>query len=116
MARREQLDPTENPKTGETRATDAMTVCWMIAVMQTFLLELATIAVRWYTQLHPEQERAVMAFKLLYLSAALGGCISLLLLLVVFRLRRVPPPKGVTAFATIVGALPILTLLLGVGQ
>ena len=102
-------------RSGETRMADALTVFWMITVMQVLLCELVTVAFRWYFLTHPEQQTIGALADVLYLCAALGGCISLLLLPVVWRMRRVKPPMGITVFAVVAAALPILLLLAGVG-
>ena len=109
-------DLPELTKTGETRLADALTVFWMITVMQVLLFELATVGFRWYYAAHPEAERLGALSDLLYLCAALGGCISLLILPLVWKLRRVKPPLGITLFAIIITALPIITMILGIGM
>jgi hypothetical protein len=109
-------DPTINPKTGETRVADVLTVVWMLTVMQVLLFELATVGFRWYFARNPERVRLGAFADLLYLCAALGGCISLLLLPLVWRIRRTKPPLGITLFAAVVAALPIVALLLNIGM
>jgi hypothetical protein len=102
-------------RTGETRVADALTVFWMVTVMAVLLLELATVGFRWYFHLHPNNQRIGMFADLLYLCSALVGCISLLLLPVVWRLRRVKPPRSITLFALVTAALPIIMMLAGIG-
>jgi hypothetical protein len=102
-------------RTGETRLADALTVFWMITVMQVLLFQLATVGFRWYYHRHPEQPQIGALSELLYLCAVLGGCISLLLFPLVWKLRRNKPPLGITLFATITAALPIVAMLLGIG-
>ena len=101
-------------RTGETRMADALTVFWMITVMQVLLFQVATVGFRWYFRAHPDQVRIGAFADLLFLCAALGGCISLLLAIVVWRVRRVKPPLGITLFSIVAAAVPILLLLAGV--
>lgn len=115
-AKPELSDPTINPKTGETRVADMLTVAWMLTVMQVLFFELATVAFRWYFARNPEQVQLGAFSDLLYLCAALGGCISLLLLPLVWRIRRTKPPLGITLFAAVVALLPVVALLFNVGM
>lgn len=114
-ASRKSDDDIELTRTGETRVADALTVFWMITVMQVLLFELATVGFRWYFNTHPENQQIGAFSDLLYLCAALGGCISLLLLPIVWRIRRTKPPLGLTLFTVVAAALPIVTLLAGIG-
>jgi hypothetical protein len=100
---------------GETRLADMLTICWMIAVMQVLMFEVATVAFRWYFHAHPEDKRIGAFADLLYLCAVLGGCISLLLFPIVWRVRRVKPPLPIAIFAVAIAVLPIVLLAAGVG-
>jgi hypothetical protein len=102
-------------ESGETRLADTLTVCWMITVMQVLLFELATVAFRWYFHVHPEDKRIGAFADLLYLCTALGGCISLILFPIVWKLRRVKPPLSIAIFAVVIASLPIGLLMAGVG-
>jgi hypothetical protein len=42
--------------------------------------------------------------------------LSLCLLPVVLRSRRVPPPPGIIVFAIVAGVLPLLTLAIGLSR
>jgi hypothetical protein len=101
-------------RTGETRLADALTVFWMITVMQVVLFELATVGFLWYFRAHPENKTAGAFASLLYLCAALGGCVSLIVFPIVWRVRRTKPPLGITLFAIVAAALPILMMVAGV--
>jgi hypothetical protein len=48
---------------------------------------------------------------LVMFAGAIIGALALLLIPVVYRLRRTPPPRGFTAFAICVAAAPILALV-----
>jgi hypothetical protein len=48
----------------------------------------------------------------MYFSALVIGLISLAMLPAVLKMRQLPPPPGVTAFAVVVGAAPLVTRIL----
>jgi hypothetical protein len=102
-------------ETGETRAVDALTVCWMVTVMTVLMLELATVGFRWYASAHPENEPIGAFADVLYLCAALCGVLSLSLAPIVWRIRRVKPPLSIMLFAIVAAALPIILLFARVG-
>lgn len=111
-------DKDEEPllrQTGETRLADMLTICWMLTVMQVLLLEVATIGFRWYYQAHPENKHAGAFADLLYLCTALAGCISILLLIAAWKVRRVKPPLPIVLFSLAAAVLPIALLMAGVG-
>ena len=72
---------------------------------------LVTIAAHYYQVLHPDAELIPMLGKLLLVASAALGLGSLLLLPFLYRVRRVPPPRGVAVFGVCVAAAPILGLL-----
>ena len=55
---------------------------------------------------------AAAMFQLMYFSALVIGLISLAMLPAVLKLRQTPPPSGITAFAVVVGAAPLVTRIL----
>jgi hypothetical protein len=109
--------PVSRPKieTGETRAADTLTVCWMVTVMTVVMLEFSTIGFRWYASTHPEIEPIGAFADVLYLCAALCGFFALILTPIVWKIRRVKPPLPVTLFAIGAAAIPIIFLFAGVG-
>jgi hypothetical protein len=100
---------------GETRLADILTVCWMITVMQVLLFEVATVGFRWYFHAHPDNKQIGGLADVLYLCAALGGCVSLLLFPLVWKVRRIKPPLPITVVAVAIAILPIALLIGGVG-
>jgi hypothetical protein len=96
---------------GETRTSDATTVGWTVSVTTVLLCDIAAVAAYLYTQAYPHARSMVLLRELLLIAAAIIGFISLAMLPIVFRVRRAPPPSGVTVFAVCAGAAPILALL-----
>lgn len=86
----------------------------MLTVVTVFMCELGTMLARFVISKAPESLGAQAMYQLLYFSALLIGLISLILLPVVLKMRQTPPPPGVTAFAAVVGAAPLVTRILQV--
>ena len=93
--------------------TEFLTVSWMLTVVTALLCELGTMATNWYVWFRPEAERVDVLARLLMFAALVIGLISLGLLLLVLRRRQQPPPRGIVAFAAVVGAAPLVAILLG---
>ena len=98
--------------TGESSAGDATTVAWTVSVTMTLLCNIVAVAVHFYMEAYRPTQGLVMLKELMLIAGAVVGFLSLVLLPIVLRVRRVPPPTGVMAFAVMVGAAPILALLI----
>jgi hypothetical protein len=96
---------------GETRAADATTIGWIVSVTTVLLCDVAAVVAHLYLRAYPQARGMVMFKELVLFAAAVIGFISLATLPVVFRVRRVPPPSGVTVFAICVALAPILALI-----
>lgn len=96
----------------ETQAGEATTVAWTVSVTMALLCDIATASAHLYGRAFPEARSALVFKEFLLFAAAAIGCVSLAILPIVFRVRRAPPPPGVTVFAVCVAAAPILALLL----
>ena len=96
----------------EDQATEFLTVTWMMTVVTALICELGTVASTWYVRLRPESERIAILAGVLMFAALVIGLMSLGLLVSVVRRRQVPPPLGIIVFATVVGAAPLLAMLL----
>ncbi|HWB13268.1 MAG TPA: hypothetical protein VG826_28845 [Pirellulales bacterium] len=87
------------------RTVEVLTVGWMLTVITTLACEVGFILARWLAG----GERSLMVLSQLLLFAAFViGLIALFVTPVVLRSRRVAPPPGVTIFALVVGAAPLL--------
>ena len=96
----------------ETRNADILTVVWMLTVVMAFMCELAAMAARLVLGQAPDSPAAQAMFQLLFLSASVIGLISLVMLPAVLKARHTPPPSGITVFAVVVGAAPLVTRIL----
>lgn len=107
-------DRQERPSggTGETRVADFFTVGWMLTVMMTTLCEVAAFALGVWLRQWPAGANLELLRGILLFAAVVLGLVTLVLTLLVRRIRRVPPPPGVTLFAVVVAVVPLLTIVL----
>lgn len=100
----------------ENRGGEAFTVFWMLTLMVTLGAELSALAVWGVSAAAGDAEDLPVTLRLLpgwLLAVALiTGLLCLLLTPLAYRLRAAPPPLGVTIIAFIVGASPLVVLLL----
>jgi hypothetical protein len=82
----------------------------MLSTMVALICELCWAATRWWTSAQPGGQVANALAALTFFSALVIGGVALALTPVVLRSRRVLPPRGITFFAVVVGAAPLLTL------
>ena len=97
---------------GETRAAEVLTVAWTVSVTAVLLCNLAAVGGHAIARaVDPAGPLRPLANLILF-----GGCVigavSLMLLPVVLRVRRLPPPLGLVVFAVLVGAAPIVGAVL----
>jgi hypothetical protein len=95
----------------ETRTGDATTVAWIVTVVMTMACDLGAAAAHYFSTGYANAGGVLMFRELLLFSGALIGIISLMLLPVMLKVRRVPPPTGVLAFAIFVTAAPLVALV-----
>jgi hypothetical protein len=93
----------------ESRTAEYLTAGWMLAVFTTLLCELGSaVAVVLRDAAGP---LALLGAYLLF-AALVIGLVSLLLTGVVLRIRSQAPPTAITVFALVVGAAPLVILLM----
>jgi len=93
------------------QAADAITIAWTASVTAVFLADLVTIAAHFYSRSHPDAKTAPVFAAMMLLTACLMGVASLVLLTVVWRVRRLKPPQGFVIFAALVAVAPILATI-----
>jgi len=91
----------------ESRSAEAATIGWLLSVFTTLVCLCGAMIARWIGV-----SRLPLLSGLLLFAALVIGSISLGLGVVVRRVRRAPPPHGVYVFAVVVGALPILAVVI----
>ena len=76
------------------------------------MCDLAAVVARLYAGSQPAGRPAVVFSELILLAAAAIGVLSLVMIPVVHRLRRIPPPRGFVVFGACAAMAPILAVLL----
>ena len=103
MGRRKQFE--------ETKTAEVVTVAWSVSVTAVLLCDLAAILAHMVARLFGgEGSLAAMATLVLFAGCVVGA-VSLLLLPIVYRVRRLPPPPGFVVFAALVAAAPFVAIL-----
>jgi hypothetical protein len=95
----------------ETRASEAVTIAWTVSLTSVFVADLVVIAAHLYGRSDLSAKSARVLEAIVLVSAALMGAVSLALLPVVWRTRRLKPPQGYVVFAVLVAAAPIIALV-----
>ncbi len=112
-ARQGEFKP-EIPRFGttETNAVDALTVAWMISVMATVMCGAIAGVLLFVARDRAIGEGARAFGVLLHLSAFLSAVLSLIMLALVMKLRRTPPPQTIVWFNLITAMAAIGTTFL----
>jgi hypothetical protein len=111
MHRRKKGLATDPSASNESQAAEAATIGWMLCVLTATVCELGVLAARLYFAWHPNATVIGTAGELLLFASAIIGLITLALIPVVYRVRRIKPPTSVTAFAVTIGLIPWLILI-----
>jgi hypothetical protein len=93
----------------ESRAAEALTVGWLLAVMTAALCQFGG-ALAW--ALRDLGPGAALAMRYFFFAALLIGLMSLVLAGGVFKTRRVPPPRGITIIGLVIGVAPLVVMAL----
>jgi len=102
----------QEPKRPQNPPVEALPVAWMLAVMTALVCELGCVAARSYLLLVNAEAAPIQALAVILLFAALiVGLIALALQWAVQRTARVKPPRGIHVFAAVVGAAPLVVLV-----
>jgi len=95
----------------ETRAGESLTLFWVVTVLTVLAANLVTVFAHFYVEANPDAEKMALLKGLLLFTGSLVGVVSLIVLPVLYRVRQVPPPLGLTAFGVCVATAPILTVI-----
>jgi hypothetical protein len=110
-ARQKKLRATAPIDPGESRASEAVTLAWTSSVTAVLMADIVVIAAHLYVRANPDASAAKAFEAIMLLSAAPMGAISIALMAVVWRTRRLKPPRGYVVFATLVATAPIIALI-----
>src|SRR5205085_780183 len=92
----------------ETRGTDFVTVGWMVVVLTTLTCEVVGLAVSSWARIQTESLGLSRLASFLLFAALVSGCFALMLQAILWKVRRVPPPSGISVFALVVSVVPLL--------
>jgi hypothetical protein len=94
-------------------AADGLTVVWMTTFMTGIITEVSAFAIRAYVRFgDPSAKLLGMLSSYLLLTAALVGIFLIILTPIVVRRGRSNPPMAVVVAAYVVGAIPLLAMVL----
>lgn len=107
--RKNQIKRSSSRGPRESRTTEVLTIGWMLTVFTTLVCELGFAVTQWFSPAEGGMLRVLSGMMLF--AALVIGFLSLLLTAVTARSRREPPPRGITVFAVVVGAAPMLIMV-----
>lgn len=100
----------------ESRLSVATTVAWTVSVTTVLLCNLASAAAHFIAGRQPQVAGMALLSQWLLLSGGLIGVASLVLLPIVYRVRRDPPPTPVVAFAVLAAIAPIVAIAMKIAR
>jgi hypothetical protein len=107
--RRPKRSPDEMP--AETQAADVLTIGWMLIVLTTLICQIGALAMRWLAVGNPKLQQLDAFGMMLFFAATMMGVLALVLIPVLYKIRVMPPPRAIVAFAVVVAIAPWITLL-----
>ena len=99
------------PPSSESQAADLVTVVWMLHFVTAFACQVVGALSRLANQWLAGHPLLGVLSGIMLQASHVAGTITLLLIPVVLRMRRVRPPTGILIVAIAVGLLPWMTLL-----
>ncbi|MEQ8210121.1 MAG: hypothetical protein RH917_09840 [Lacipirellulaceae bacterium] len=112
VAKKQRKRPQPQPfDPDETRGSVAVTVAWMVSLTMTLVSVLCTMLASWYLSAHPDSKKMPIFKELMLSGGALVGLICLVLLVIVYKVRRNAPPMGLAVFAACVAIAPVVAVI-----
>lgn len=93
----------------ESQGAEVMTVAWLISILSVTICDFGAGITR--LLIEPDQQTLGLLSGVLYFAALTIGLISLILLPIVLKSRRMPPPRGLVVFGVAVSVIPWITLV-----
>ena len=103
--------PKPKPKSSESRSSDALTVAWTVSLTAVLLCNAVVLLAAWAVDQEIGGDQINVFLELVLFFGATTGILSLVLLPMVMRVRRVPPPQGLVVFGICIAAAPVLVVL-----
>jgi hypothetical protein len=95
----------------ETRAADALTSAWMLTALNALVVQVLWIVLRALLHYNADLQKMQVVASLLLLVAVVLGIAVIVLTPIVYRVRRVPPPRSVSTAALLIGLSPVAAVL-----
>lgn len=111
MPKRKKASRENSYEPNESQASKALTVGWSLSVIMVLACILMALAARLLSWALPDSERLPILEEFALGSACLIGAASLLLVPVVYKVRRIPPPLGLAVFGVVVAAAPWIVVI-----
>ena len=92
----------------ESQSSKAVTIVWSLSVVMVLACTLMAVAARLLLWALPNADKLPVLEAFALFAACVVGVVSLVLLPVVYRVRRIPPPMGLVVFGVMVAAAPWL--------
>ena len=94
----------------ESQASKAVTIIWSLSVVMALVCVLMAVAARLLIWAQPDSDKLPVLEAFTLFAACVIGAVSLVLVPIVYRVRRIPPPLGLVVFGVIVAAAPWLVV------
>lgn len=95
----------------ESQPSNALTVAWTVTVTTLLFANAAIVFAHWLARQYPDADGLRLMKEMLLMAGGGLGVISLVLLVVVYRVRNVAPPTGLVVFGACMAIAPILALV-----
>jgi hypothetical protein len=97
---------------GESQRSIAATVGWMLSTLTTLVAMLAVVGLQIAALRLVENKHLFVLSRLLLFAAAVSGLVSLVLLIVTWRVREDAPPRSIVIASIAIAATPLIGLVL----
>jgi hypothetical protein len=102
----------DHPQTVETQAAELMMAGWGVALLTGLICEVAAALLYLYGGFRPVSAELRTLTGLFHFAAVVIGVIALIMIPLLFKVRREPLPPAIVMLAVIIGGLPIVGLVL----
>ena len=100
----------------ESSASEALTVAWTVSITTLFFCNIAIVGAHFFAWRYPQAEGLSMMKEMLLMAGSALGVVSLVLLPIVYRVRVVAPPKGLSVFGACLALAPVLAVVVRILQ
>lgn len=98
--------PTNTPV--ESGVAESLTIFWVVTVLMCLMANLLAVFTHFFVLANPAAEKMQLLKGLVLFTGALVGSASMVVLPILYRVRRVPPPTGLVVFGACVAAAPVI--------